>query len=197
MDDLVLAAIAKWPNVPAVYGWLALTARGEWRLRNERIDNAAIRAFIGRNYALDTEGRAYFQNGPQRVYVDLERAPWIYRVGADGSVSAHTGATPRQLRQAALLDDGTLALVTDFGPGAIDDRDSAHALRAITDYTGLPLNEQGLDRWLDGKDEAFVEPKLLSLDGEQTRIERLRASERARRFNFVKSPRDPSARSAP
>src|SRR5690606_15898587 len=36
MDPEVLAAIAKWPNVPAVYGWLGLTARGEWRLRGER-----------------------------------------------------------------------------------------------------------------------------------------------------------------
>ncbi len=197
MDELVLAAIAKWPNVPAVYGWLALTARGDWRLRNERIDNLAIRAFIGRNYAVDAAGRAYFQNGPQRVYVDLERTPWIYRVGPDGAVTAHTDAAPRELKRAALLDDGTLVLVTDLGPGAIDDRDVAHALRAVTDYMALPLNEQGLNRWLDGKDEAFIAPKLLQLSGEQTCIERLRAGELAQRFNFVKSPRDPSARSAP
>ncbi|MGB3277244.1 MAG: DUF2946 family protein, partial [Castellaniella sp.] len=30
MDDQVLAAMARWPNVPAVHGWLSLTARGQW-----------------------------------------------------------------------------------------------------------------------------------------------------------------------
>jgi hypothetical protein len=59
MDPLVLAALAKWPDVPAVTGWLSLTARGDWRLRGEPIGNDAIRAFIGRNYASDAQGRWY------------------------------------------------------------------------------------------------------------------------------------------
>jgi len=75
MDADVLAAIAKWPNVPAVYGWLLLTKRGEWRIRGEPIVNAAIGDFIGRNYAADDRGRWFLQNGPQRVYVDLELSP--------------------------------------------------------------------------------------------------------------------------
>ncbi len=28
MDDIVKAAIAKWPNVPNCFGWLGLDARG-------------------------------------------------------------------------------------------------------------------------------------------------------------------------
>ena len=28
MDDIVKAALKKWPNVPACYDWLALDARG-------------------------------------------------------------------------------------------------------------------------------------------------------------------------
>jgi hypothetical protein len=196
MDALVLASIAKWPNVPAVYGWLALTARGEWRLRAEPIGNAAIREFIGRSYAVDRYGRAYFQNGPQRVYVDLERAPWVYQVAADGTVSAHTGARPRRCLGAVLLDDHDLALVTDLGVGGIDDRDLAHALRAVTDRTGLVLNEQGVDRWLDGRDEAFIEPRLLMLQGARTHIERLRASELASQYRFETAPRDLGAQSA-
>ena len=34
MDDIVKQAMAKWPNVPACYGWLALDARGQWWLRD-------------------------------------------------------------------------------------------------------------------------------------------------------------------
>jgi hypothetical protein len=36
MDDIVKQALAKWPNVPHCYGWLALDARGNWRMRDER-----------------------------------------------------------------------------------------------------------------------------------------------------------------
>src|SRR5919204_365486 len=78
MDPLVARAMAKWPNVPAVYGWLALDRRGNWLIRStsttqpfERITNAALREFIARNYEADSAGRWYFQNGPQRVYVTI------------------------------------------------------------------------------------------------------------------------------
>ena len=189
MDAEVLAALAKWPNVPAVFGWLGLTARGEWRLKGAPIDNAAIRTFIGRNYAGDEQGCWYFQNGPQRVYVKLDATPWIWRVDAQGTVSAHNGAPPQRAAGAALLDDGRLLLLTDLGPGLIDDRDAAWALRCVTDRTGTALNEQGLNRWLDGRDEAFVAPRLLGLQGPALRIERLAFDALERRYGFVREPR--------
>ena len=34
MDDIVKQAMAKWPNVPACWGWLGLDARGNWWLRD-------------------------------------------------------------------------------------------------------------------------------------------------------------------
>lgn len=191
MDHDVIAAMARWPNVPAVFGWLSLTARGEWRIRGERIGNTAIRAFIGRNYAADAQGRWYFQNGPQRVYVALELTPWVYRVDAQGRVAAHTGAVPATCLRAALLDDGHLLLATDLGPGVVDDRDAAWCLRAVTDFTGLPLNERGFERWTDGRDEAFVKPALLHLAGDLVRIERLRSAELEQRFGFVADPSGP------
>ena len=85
MDQAVIRALAKWPGVPAVYGWLALDERGNWLLRGASaggfgpIGNAALREFIGRNYARDPRGCWYFQNGPQRVYVRLACAPFVYR----------------------------------------------------------------------------------------------------------------------
>ena len=35
MDEIVRQAMAKWPNVPDCFGWLALDRRGQWRMRNE------------------------------------------------------------------------------------------------------------------------------------------------------------------
>jgi Protein of unknown function (DUF2946) len=188
MDDVVLAAIAKWPNVPAVFGWLALTARGEWRIRGERIDNGAIREFIGRNYAVDAMGRWFFQNGPQRVFVELEATPWVYRLAPGAPLAAHTGAQPRTLDVVALLDDGRFALSTDLGAGIVDDRDTALLLRVVTDFAGLPLNERGIERWFEGKDEAFVNATALELQSPARRIERLRAAELPKRFGFVRVP---------
>ena len=175
--------------MPAVFGWLGLTARGEWRIKGQAIDNAAIRAFIGRNYTGDEEGRWYFQNGPQRVYVALEATPWIWRVDANGSVTAHTGAVPTRAIAAALLDDGRLLLATELGAGIVDDRDAAWALRCVTDRAGMVLNEQGLNRWLDGRDEALLAPRLLALAGEPMHIERLAFSAIEQRFRFVREPR--------
>ena len=40
MDDLVKAALKKWPNVPHAYGWLGLDTRGDWYLRDERVQAA-------------------------------------------------------------------------------------------------------------------------------------------------------------
>src|SRR5215217_3371689 len=102
MDDIVKQGMAKWPNVPAVYGWLSLDRRGNWLIKAERIGNAALREFIGRNYEPDANGRWYFQNGPQRVYVALAYTPLVVRYEADALVD-HCGRpfTPREM----FLDD--------------------------------------------------------------------------------------------
>src|SRR3989344_5797021 len=80
MDDIVLRGMAKWPNVPAVYGWLSLDRRGHWLLKGERVVKPGIAAFFGRNYSRDDQGRWFLQNGPQRVYVTLDYTPHVYRV---------------------------------------------------------------------------------------------------------------------
>src|SRR5919108_255593 len=97
MDSVVARAMAKWPNVPAVYGWLALDRRGNWLIRSpgtparfDRIANAALREFIARNYAADDAGRWYFQNGPQRVYVNLAYTPLVVHYEGEALVD-HCG----------------------------------------------------------------------------------------------------------
>ena len=144
MDAIVEAALKKWPNVPHCYGWLALDARGDWYMRDERIQAAGpfpqvkgsrivhdkLIGFIERNYAVDDQGAWFFQNGPQRVYVQLEAAPWIWRLQPDGRVLSHTGREA-QVSAAVLDEHDRLFLETDLGLGLVHTQDMGPAADAI------------------------------------------------------------------
>lgn len=145
MDEIVKAALKKWPNVPACRGWLALDARGDWymrddrvqaaghfpRIKGSRIDHDKLRDFIHRNYAHDEQGAWFFQNGPQRVYVELEAAPYVWRVASsDFSLTSHNGL-PACLRSAWLDEAGRLFLDTDQGFGLVHTQDMHEAARAV------------------------------------------------------------------
>lgn len=151
MDDIVKVAMAKWPNVPHCYAWLALDARGQWRMRDERcqalqlagdkIHNAGLIAFINRNYQGDAQGRYYFQNGPQKVYVDLAATPFICHCHQN-SFKLHTGEELPDCQAVYLLDDGQI--VFEFGThlAQVDDRDLAQVLAHIHQDHGTLSDEQ-------------------------------------------------------
>ena len=127
MDASVLRAMARWPGVPAVYGWLALDRRGQWQLRVpglarfERIGNRALREFIARNYQPDERGCWYFQNGPQRVFVRLAYTPLVFHYEGDTLVD-HCGRPALQTRT-YLDDEGSVLVAGERGIGVLDDRD--------------------------------------------------------------------------
>ena len=133
MDDAVLRSLAKWPNVPDVYGWLSLDRRGNWLLKGERIGNRALRDFISRNYAADSRGRWYFQNGPQRVFVALAYTPLVLHF--EGAALFDHCGRPFQCEQAFLDEEGSVLMLGNSGAGLLDDRD----LAAFADRAqGLP-----------------------------------------------------------
>jgi hypothetical protein len=134
MDQSVLDAVKRWPDVPVVYGWLSLTARGEWKLHplgdaqlggaGQGISNTQILGFIGRNYASQADGAWFFQNGPQRVYVRLDAAPLILHVDPSArAITTHNGITLQQISHWYCDETGQLFADTDVGPGRVDDRD--------------------------------------------------------------------------
>jgi hypothetical protein len=144
MDDIVRQAMAKWPNVPHCYGWLGLDARGSWFMRDDRVQAAGpfpeargsrlqhekLIDFIQRNYGHDGQGQWYFQNGPQRVYVELEAAPFVWRIGPDFDVTAHTGRVA--VMKSCVLDEaGRLYLDTDLGFGLVHSLDMETAANAV------------------------------------------------------------------
>ena len=159
MDDIVKAALKKWPNVPHCYGWLALDARGDWYLRDEptqavgpfpqskgqRVVHDKLKDFICRNYECDERGAWFFQNGPQRVYVELEAAPWVMGVqrmaeGTGFAIATHTGEPVGAVRAAWVDEHGRLFLDTDAGFGIVRSPDMAVAADAV-DANEWPVHE--------------------------------------------------------
>ena len=124
VDELVQRSMAKWPDVPDLYGWLALDRRGNWLIRNEKIGNLALREFIGRNYQPDAHGRWFFQNGPQRVFVALAYTPLVARL-ENGALVDHCGRAFGEPRGIWLDDEGSILLAGAIGPAVLDDRDLA------------------------------------------------------------------------
>jgi hypothetical protein len=121
MDEIVARSLAKWPKVPAVYGWLALDRRGNWLIKGERIGNVALRDFIGRNYQPDAQGLWYFQNGPQKVYVTLAYTPLV--VHYEGADLVDHRSRPFRSGRALQDDEGSVLLEGEGTVALLDDRD--------------------------------------------------------------------------
>lgn len=179
MDDLVKQAMLKWPDVPHCYGWLALDQRGQWWMRDSAtqaagafphskgwlLEHAALIAFIGRNYQADELGQWYFQNGPQRVYVELENTPIVwhwqgYDAVGQGQVRPHyalADVAATSAPQACFLDEeGVVYLLCQQQLGVVYSQD----VGAVAD-------------WLE---QTNCQP------------EAVRREELPQRFGFVRSP---------
>jgi hypothetical protein len=129
MDAIVVRSMLKWPDVPDVYGWLRLDRRGAWRIRVpadggnfQPVGNVALTEFIGRNYEADSRGCWFFQNGPQRVFVGLDYAPFVFRLEGQ-SIIDQRGTRPSRVDGAWLDEEGSLILLSGDHLGLLDDRD--------------------------------------------------------------------------
>jgi len=198
MDTIVAAAMRKWPKVPEVYHWLRLDERGRWRVRArdyehsgrfETIANQAVNDFIGRNYQADEEGRWFFQNGPQRVFVGLACAPWVYRFDTAHAPLTHTGLTATRV-DAVLLDEShTPILVTDLGPGALSDQDFAPFIAALVDAQGQAPDDAALEAWLAGSGRQDI---YCTVAGRRLPVARVERAALAARYGFVTDPQPPA-----
>jgi hypothetical protein len=148
MDEIVKQAMAKWPNVPDCFGWLGLDSRGQWLMRDDPVQSLGafqsgvpgakgsvlrhekLIEFIQRNYAADEKGQWFFQNGPQRVYVELELAPYVWRLDSHFNPVAHTGEATQVL--ACLVDEaGRVYLKTPLGLGLVHTMDVGQVAQAL------------------------------------------------------------------
>ena len=192
MDDIVLRGMAKWPNVPSVFGWLSLDRRGHWRLQGERISNPLVCGFIGRNYEHDAGGRWYFQNGPQRVFVSLEYTPFVYRAmsNPNGGIAleCHTGAPAMAIHGAWLDEAGALLLETEHGVGIVHDRDIDRLSACFIDANGNPLDESVLETLLDALQRQEDVPLWIRLIDTSAKVSPMNSRDVPARFGFVADP---------
>lgn len=185
-----MRAMAKWPNVPAVFGWLRLDRRGRWWIRDELVSNPGISAFIGRNYLADSQGRYFFQNGPQQVFVELEQAPWIFRLAGQDAVEPifmdHVGNSV--LPDGAGIDEqGVLYLMCSARIGVVDERDLIHLIELMTDANGRKADDLLLASWM----EADVGAQTLWLalgNGLKLKLQRLSSEELPTQFGYCLRP---------
>src|SRR3954465_7799916 len=121
MDDSVIRSLVRWPDVPAVYGWRAVSPRGNFLIKGQRIGNAALREFIGRNYLADERGCWFFQNGPQRVFVELAYTPLV--VHHEGEALRDHCARPFSPENLFQDEEGSVLIEGQGSIALLDDRD--------------------------------------------------------------------------
>ena len=202
MDDIVKQAMAKWPDVPNVYGWLSLDRRGAWRIKNDAVTNPVIAGFISRNYDHDAAGRWFFQNGPQRVFVALEYTPYVYRAvwNADPAaplrIEAHTGVPVRAVESAWIDDAGVLLLATERGVGLVDDRDLERLLPCFADAGGSALDDDTVAARIERLQAGGRADLCLRYAGGKAPLDAIAAAAVAAKFGFVREPVQPAGEEA-
>jgi hypothetical protein len=185
MEEWVLRALKRWPNVPALYGWLRLDRRGRWLIQNEPITRWQIIETINRNYAADELGRWFFQNGPQRGYMQLDYAPFVLRVSQE-VLTAHTGLTVARPTNVFMDQDGALLVATEHGAGLLSDDELDWALHRMR-KRNAPLGDDDLAEALALPSGANTEIDL-RLGGRPFAIRRLDFARAPEVLGFVRDP---------
>jgi hypothetical protein len=188
--------MAKWPNVPAVYGWLSLDRRGQWLIKGERIPNPLVTEFIGRNYARDERGCWYFQNGPQRVFVNLEYAPFVLRaVNAESdplALRTHNGNAVARVTGVWVDESGVVLIDDEHGVGTIHDRDLERLVPCLIDAHDRPMGEEALDGVMEALERGEPAEAWLRFGASKHKIEPIATRDVPKRFGFVPQPEPPA-----
>lgn len=202
MDEQVLRSLIKWPNVPHCFGWLALDRRGQWRMRDEFaqanqlagsvIQHAALNEFISRNYACDSLGRYFFQNGPQRVFITLDATPFIARmIPSESGPQLLTQCGTEIKPQGALSDEKGNIYITGKISQSLSDRVDGTIFTKTESLSVALLHDHDLDLFSDQSkvmEDACSFRGSWQWNGKDLPIEPIHSLELSDRFHFIKAP---------
>ena len=193
MDEAVVRAMTRWPNVPDVYGWLSLDRRGQWRLQGGTIGNQGLRDFISRNYFAVGDGSYAFQNGPQRVFVELEYTPWVAALDGTGILRLHTGQIAPEISSAWLDEHGNLLLETASGVALLDDRDLDAFTDEMRDVAGDPLSGDAQAAAVEALLSSAAPVVSVVWSNQVIPLAPISSAEVTSRFGIVRAPATPLA----
>ena len=89
------------------------------------IRHAGLRGLHRAQLRGHADGRWYFQNGPQRVFVEPRLHPTILHLAATDRLQTHTGQPVNAVSGARFDEEGSLLLQSEHGIALLDDRDLA------------------------------------------------------------------------
>lgn len=179
----------RWPNVPACYGWLSLDRRGQWRMRGEAVTHAGLASFLNRQYGHDAHGNYFVQNGPQRVFVELEYTPWVLRLVSDCAMQTHTGEPAEGIRAAAFDEEGNLLLEFAEGIALLCDRDLPALINCLRDRDNRDVDDSAVLDLLEQAPDT-VSTLTLQWNGMRLPVRTLRRAELSARYGFVALPKE-------
>ncbi len=188
MDETVRAAMAKWPDVPSLAGWLSLDESGHWRLKGEPITHAGLVGFINRNYDCDEQGRWFFQNGPQRGFVNLDYTPWVLYVDGGDDLCRHTGEHVDAVDGAWVDEEGNLLLHFEAGVGLLDSDSLAAVAEWLVDADGERADAETLAAAVETLQTGKNAGLQLMHNGRAIEVGFIRRADVPKRFGFVPDP---------
>ena len=166
------------------------------KLPGQVITHTALNEFISRNYACDSLGRYFFQNGPQRVFVTLDATPWVARItpSENGLEMLTQCKNPIQASGALSDEGGNIYILGKVKQ--LTDRDKNAAQFSTEDcQTVALLHDHDLDHFSELaklREEACSFGGSWNWQGKQLPLDPIHSEELATRFQFIAKPTDRS-----
>lgn len=180
------SATRAWSPGQPLSGWLRLTGRGAWLIRDAAVEHPSLRAHLNRHYRRDARGRYFVQNGAQIVFVRLDYAPYTVHVAAHGGLVAHTGEPAGAVLAACLDETGVLTLLTTLGAGRVDEASLEYFADRVCHADGRAADETLLAAFMNGG--ADTPALFLDLPRQRLPLERCPSAALPARFDFVRDP---------
>ncbi len=147
------------------------------------IRHESLLAFIYRNYDCDPRGAWYFQNGPQRVYVELESTPFIARTDPELGFVLHDRTPVRDIDFVFMTDTGQLIIQSRQKIAMLDPNDLAHCLTTLY-MDDHAIADDELLKWLSTPNQSLQ----MKLGQQFIRVEWVDSNQLENRFSFIAHP---------
>lgn len=175
-----------WSPGQPLAGWLRLTGRGVWLIRDVAVEHPSLRAHLNRHYRRDARGRYFVQNGAQVVFVRLDYTPYVLHLAPDGALVTHTDESAGAVLAASLDETGVLTLLTALGAGRVQEASLEYFADRICHGDGRAADEAALADWMAGSHD--VPTLYLDLPQGRLLLERCPSAQLPARFDFVRDP---------